>query len=347
MSIRLVFVLSAILTTVLVIAGWVARQERDPDSALTVDRDLLDFGTTWPNPAFQWTIAITNKSDTPVHVEELRASCDCTAVTPNSFTIPPNSSMPVNLSLNLASAAEKSGEQELDFSVKLLPVIVGTSRQSPRWTVSGRIVSALSKSPDPLDFETISQARYGEKSTRIHLRSHSHFLSVADHPAWLVLTVGADRADPRCWLLAASLREPLPEGELFGMVKLQIADRRGLPNGVCTVPVFGRVVGDIYCEPAVLRFVLKSTESQEACVVIGSRSNKRIDMHQVTSHSDCIRVLSADRANESSYVMRVKCDASQTSQQSEDLVVVCRVSCDRGDHLVSIKGKLTVLPECQ
>ena len=85
------------------------------DSPLEIEG--LDFGEAWEQPVFPWVIALRNRTEHPLTVQQVQTSCECTVVESQPVTLAPGQSQPLRLFLDIAPPEPQPLPR--DFSVDL------------------------------------------------------------------------------------------------------------------------------------------------------------------------------------------------------------------------------------
>jgi hypothetical protein len=67
------------------------------DEGLDIPSNFLDFGNIWEQDTFEWTVPFHNRSRHSITIEKIATSCNCLRVTPASFTLSPEASLPSHL----------------------------------------------------------------------------------------------------------------------------------------------------------------------------------------------------------------------------------------------------------
>src|SRR5712691_6122205 len=73
-------------------------------SPLKVAAERLNFGITWEQPEFKWTVPIRNNSDREIEIENFVKSCNCASIEPRSLVIPAGETRDVQLTFDLRTS---------------------------------------------------------------------------------------------------------------------------------------------------------------------------------------------------------------------------------------------------
>lgn len=81
------------------------RTAPDAGKVLHVEPAELDVGMVWAEPGFHHRFRLQNSSRAPVVVERVAADCDCTHVSPASFSLGPGAAQTIDIDIDLARLA--------------------------------------------------------------------------------------------------------------------------------------------------------------------------------------------------------------------------------------------------
>jgi hypothetical protein len=246
--------------------------------SLAIDPADLDFGEAFTQAAFPWTIHIHNRSDAPVTLANIERSCDCTSIDPQTATIPPHESVPLNLRIRLP-VTPPGGETQA-FSVDLTLATDRPSESPLAVVVQGR-VHPCPVYVDPADLALGELLLTNPEAFDRTIKLSTH----RDIANWTAICEPSGAAEIQ--LTRPSPEEPvqlhlainsrLPPGPLDLLVVLKgLNDAANSPSEL-TIPLNGIVVDDLEAIPGALLF--------GACPV-GTKLEK-----QVTFHSRAGRVI--------------------------------------------------------
>ncbi|MDQ3331701.1 MAG: DUF1573 domain-containing protein [Planctomycetota bacterium] len=104
------------------------------EPGVVVDAAGLDFGGVWEQPAYRHEFTLSNPTDSPIRIAEIKTGCGCTRVEPQSFTIEPGETQ------SLAATLDLTGRGGGPFAVDLLPLL---AHQPPGdrtvWVLRGKV----------------------------------------------------------------------------------------------------------------------------------------------------------------------------------------------------------------
>jgi hypothetical protein len=161
MSSRLKFgILLALTVAALVATGgyWVAtapQRAKNKQAPLMVDAAALDFGTTWKQKEFRWSVKIRNTGDHNIHITDFVTACGCLGVEPKSLDVPAGGDATVTLVLDLTkpSAEQEDSEGYSEWSIQLAPRVAEGEGRPPVWVVHGRVAEPFRLSQDSFVFD--------------------------------------------------------------------------------------------------------------------------------------------------------------------------------------------------
>ena len=115
-----------------------------PIPRLSVIADDLDFGEADVQESFVHEFSVSNQSDHPIVVERINSSCQCTAVNPSAFVLPPGGQQTVRVTINLVASPTADGSEfSRQFVAELRPHIIGDPSPPPIWQITGRVRSLV------------------------------------------------------------------------------------------------------------------------------------------------------------------------------------------------------------
>jgi hypothetical protein len=123
---------------------------------LTTSLDRLDIGEVWEAKGFRWTLPVTNCSEQDLKIKEWGGSCNCTAISPSSLTIPAGETREITVVLDLTDYKQTERNTSIrTFSAEIVPVVCrmdGVRITTVGWNLQGRIRSALGLERTEVDF---------------------------------------------------------------------------------------------------------------------------------------------------------------------------------------------------
>lgn len=153
---------------------------------LQIEPSDLDFGMVHPASNVRHTIRIRNASAKSVEVAEILASCACTSIMPRRFSLGPNQTRKVEVTLDLSNPVKMaSAPTEKTVSIDLTAITGDLRPELIRWRMGGQLA------PPPFeviagsfDFGEQMLAAPIERTIRLRLRERALVLSIdSDEPA--------------------------------------------------------------------------------------------------------------------------------------------------------------------
>lgn len=112
---------------------------------IEIPSKALELGSVLVSNDMRWTVPMRNVWHESIAVRRLITSCECTGVSPSSFSIHPEETQNVRLRFDLSPSSRRDGQSlewtraEWPFSVSLTADIVGSEPMT--WEVSGLVRS--------------------------------------------------------------------------------------------------------------------------------------------------------------------------------------------------------------
>ncbi len=251
-------VVAAGMVGLFAVVFWLAMKSRgivSEPAAFLIDEKHLWFGEVWEDPAFIWTIPITNPQSQDIEIKRFDKSCACVQIEPKSLMIPAGQTREVRLSLNLvAESTNETGLPIRDFGVGIAAETLSgkSSSRFIQWTIRGRVKKALMLS-EPLVLFPHPQVHgepFGSQKIvatpqipilRLEARCQPDVASVR------IAKIGSEN-DERWEVNVSPLSEKLPVGPFsFDVLLDPISQTEGRLPAV-HLPVKGRVVDDIQAD---------------------------------------------------------------------------------------------------
>ena len=249
-----------------------------PPAGLAIARKHLDFGETWENPRFEWTLPIENRREQDVRIRDFTFSCTCLSTEPRSLVIPAGETRDVKLTLDLVDREVKGRPQEgRDFKVTIWPRLDGESSRSGSWTIAGRVRTAIYFDKPVLDLgrhSELAQPLPLQKVKVMSLIPLKGIMSKTDSQV-LEVSTSAVPADPcRFELVVSPKKLPVGQVGLEVVIVPQLSDGQELPG--IPLKISGWLVSDFQASPPAV--VLGSRQ-------IGELAEERVSLYSLTGRS--------------------------------------------------------------
>lgn len=292
------------------------------------------------------TVQVQNASSRSCRVTRLTASCDCTAVHPSSFELPPNGVQEVKLTLNLLRAVPSSSFEsdsfESNFAVSLIALYesAGVSGRRELGDVSGKVLQAVLADSRQLDLGRFAFRDRHSVDFIMPLKCHHLVVDVAARSlsAGFIASFQRNGSDPHsCSLLirpagvekagriAANfeLDVKLQNGESVPPVRLGIQTEAQSPIAVSPAQVELGIIK--LNEPTIGRVQLVSRDGEPFRVIdckssadcsLSEGAIDRVGAHRVVSCEFTVRPTIAGN-----FVGNIQISVETAKKELEDLVV--------------------------
>lgn len=283
---------------------------KDPGSApiegpLHVDLADLDFGETFENKAFAWTIAVQNQSAESVVVSRFETGCDCATPQPQSATIPAGGQQIVRLTIDTSrkpSSPAGSAARPTEYPL----TAVFPSGKLNRWKLRGRVKPLIDVTrPDTMANDLYRDGPAPSWVVRVRPAVPVTRLSVASTKHVAEPTIDHDGRD----YLLTIRPQTGTVGQMSGSVALELADAAGRRLPTQTLPLPFRVTERVHPVPGQLALgAIKVGTEQDEVMVFRSRAGERLTALEVVSNSPgvTVRPVTSDRPHEDRWVVCVR-----------------------------------------
>jgi hypothetical protein len=306
-----IFSIAALGAGVLCTLAWTARvPEQLANRGLVVlDRDL-DFGEVWEQNRFRWTIPIQNTTSHAIEIDDIRTSCNCTSVEPNSLVVPGNGTVELHLTIDLATADELATKPSASpFSISVLPRVRGFETSGDVWIVKGT-VRKLFSSITPSVFDYGEQSVFEDWPTKTSVVRCERFVNkvvVACDPQLATVSVRPLQNDPHTFEVSVTPSRRERSGDVDFPVLLQAIGMDGTQFSGRSIRLFGRVVADVLSEPSEVRFTPAAVGTVlEDSVFFSSRKQRSFRVVSATSDDDNTTISTQEEQSAGNCVFRIK-----------------------------------------
>lgn len=265
-----------LLCVLLLVLGSRLMSPRGPG----VDVSGAEFGTAWAQSDYHCQLLVHNRSGRALKLLDVETSCHCTAVPQRSGDLPLNSSLPVEMYLDLSLDESKLPREFSSTIILIVDNFDGDSAERVPVRVHGWI------QPNPIvledgavDFGELVRGYDPDPTRRVSLSLSEPLRNLevraegdcVSHAQLLRASTGREA------ILEVSVDPNLPYGPFGSTVELS-----GIPEGsdrpmAYRVPVSGRTVTDVRAVPAQISYgarLVGSTLTQT--VTIQSRTGTRL-----------------------------------------------------------------------
>jgi hypothetical protein len=265
----------------------------DANSVYVDPRELL-FGEAWAqDSAFEWTICIHNRGNSPFSISKFKTSCRCTAISPESVQIEPGEHADIRLTLDLATTDREVGElPERTFSVDIHPVIIPELNRAILWRLTGIVSNAFDITPPLANFEDKLVAGHPFPSKVIAIRYRKPWQTVRAHedPAFGRVVVHHSHDDRRQFRVEVLPSESLPPGPFDFRVPIIGETMSGETLAPLPLRVVGRVRPTVQLTPEKLWLGVHARGSTIRRSIEVRALEDTITLSKVESESQAIQV---------------------------------------------------------
>lgn len=295
-----VFLVCACLGTIAIVMAakavrsWLPTHTHAPAdqvALLTIDPVYLDFGQVWEQPEFAFAIPVANATAKTIHVREVVARCDCSAITPTEFSLAPGQTQLVTVQIDFtrsrwgAEQAVRSFRLPVSFSIDGPQTVL-------TWTIHGTVLrNPISLSEDQLEYiDGALGVPLEAKTLTAALASGSELaeLEAEVRPQGSGTAKVTPLESPDRFLLTVEPSQSLPAGPFSFIVRVSAKDASGQVRIVRDLPVTGTMHRGLTAEPWNIEFGAKPVgESGREFVSLSSETDEPVKVADVlTSGSD-------------------------------------------------------------
>lgn len=301
-----------------------------PDS-LYIAPGHLDFGSVWESSTFSWVLAVENRGEQDVDVEELAASCSCTSVEPRSSVIPAHQTRDVRLTIDLTQGrrsglSDSAGEP---FEMQIWPRIRGgaVSRDGGHWVLRGTVRPLVSLRPTGVDLGDVSELSATATKRVVQVNSARPLRSlkvISDSNQLLSQLKRVSGGSASVYELTVTV----PPNPRLGALEQDVLVEAELEaGGVVTkaVHVAGRVIKDCQSTPsdAALGVRLVGETAQES-VTLYSLTRQRLEIVEQSAQGEGLSLENGPTAGPGGVSVQVRQRVVKAGQQTGKLVFKVR-----------------------
>ncbi|HET6880342.1 MAG TPA: hypothetical protein VFI31_09315 [Pirellulales bacterium] len=282
-------------------------QINPPDRALHVAGSDLDIGEVWLQDGFEWHVPIRNTTDRRIVLKQIRASCTCTSVSPDSGSVEGDGTLDVILKLNLApkNAQQAAAETPRLFAADL--IVKATGETDPYlWRIHGVVKSPLSFNPISLDFGEIVAGSDASETRTLKVEAKHDLTGLEARCHSDDFSVRVEQVASRRWNVHVTPSRAIAPGRFDTFVFL--AAPMGKDENLPEIPVQmnGMVLNEVHLTPSSVFFGGRSSASVD--VRLSTRAGRRIS--KVEMHPNLpegVRIVRGEDAQAGTADFRVEC----------------------------------------
>jgi hypothetical protein len=289
-----IFIFLGVLAVIVLsgVALWRGEAAAAGASPLYIAPEDLEFGAVWANAQIDRAVQVTNVSEAPVHVRDIRMGCSCISVSPKSFSLAPGSSERVHLHLNASVNPLIGKSTTIDASIDLVPLVDanGAVRQLSPWRVTASIQKAVSVSATKVDFGASVPVKgpYATKEIEVACAVPLKRLDATTEAPFIDVDVVQYGDDPQRYRILVKPADDAGEGPLTSAVHVSPVLENGETAPKLSLSIEGAIAGDMRVLPKDITLgAARLHEERTATVTLQSVNHSPIDViPDHTSHDD-------------------------------------------------------------
>ncbi len=225
---------------------------------LAVEASLLDLGDVWEDSEYALELPLRNQTGQEIRVTEFAASCGCVSLRPETLTIPPKDSKPLQVTLDLTKRQQSEvGRDVRPFVVDLSPRTSEKADSRPQsWRIQGRVKSRVTLDTLALHFgEKVVQGEppvSRKVFASVHVPARAIEVRVDKPEVMAVRAVALNEDKSRYQLEFTPNADVLPLGPFKTTATVQVVTAEGETFRGPSLPVEGIVQPEIRLFPAQL-----------------------------------------------------------------------------------------------
>lgn len=295
----------------------------------------LIFGKAWVTDSLPVALAVTNTSDVPIEVVDIRTSCACTEVDPDKFLLEGKAHRRITLRIDLTRSANQVNTLSVPFETVLRPLMKDDS--STEWSVTGRVRLPFARPGGFINLGEIDgRTRKGEFELRRHPLVSEIEVAAAD-PDLTVRSVKrgesgeADRYEVR-------LAEKVPLGPFRSSLQFTPTPLDGTALRPIEVVASGLLAGDLSWSPRRLILTSELRDAGGELISIRSRSGSPVVVETVSSPSEFVAADLVPSDDESSAAVRVRLrdDATAGINLSTEVLILIKCAADPEEQVIEV-----------
>lgn len=304
-------------------SGWVSGPTPTPADAgaptLDVQPDSLDIGDQWVQPAFLWTLPVTNSSDHPVEVSDILTSCSCASVEPRSFVVEAGETVPLRVTLDLRKQAPASGQLTKAFQTTITAVVANSDARI-HWPLIGSTKNWIEVTP-----AAMAMGRWSERDqptpqvVKVRVLQPTSELKAESSSAFVDVSVSADERSGGTvdeYELEMSTKAT-SAGSIDCDLRVDAIAADGTPFPTFIIPVSGQVVRDVQpIRNSESLGVLTAGKPFQTQIQLASLSDSEFEVLTATCSDDNVQV---EAEGGSSTVFHVSGSATGLGMQSTNV----------------------------
>lgn len=276
------------------IAGfWTGSASWPSGHGLAVEPSSLDLGTVWEQHDFKWTLPVRNELSRDVDVVGFASSCSCVSVQPKSLSIPSGQSAQLTLTLDLSHGSNDGSDSQFrKFSASIMPRLRESKSPTVTWRITGTVRKPFSLSEDMINLGHVSDRNSPSQVRVVNLRAHAGIrgLSCEVNPPIGTAIASRKEEDRDDYCIAIRLKPDVALGPFLFEVLIHAQLQDGV-TVTASLPVMGRVQGDLHVDPEFLGFGPRRLgETLAETVLVMSRNQQEFEVVGLRCDADNTKV---------------------------------------------------------
>lgn len=305
--------------------AWRRPANKPPDDhiidGLAISKAALDLGEVWESPDYECVLPIQNEAGSSIAVQRLLASCTCTQIAPQQFTIAAGQTKLVSLKLDLAwRMPQDLGLEKRPYSVEIWPRHEKSTVQ-PGWVLHGTIRSRVTL--DTLRLQYADQPIHGQAPVSRRIKATVHVpargLDVEVTPAIATTQVIPRPGSSDEYELQVAPLPSLPSGPFQFKLRVDVIAPDGTRMPGVTIPAAGTMGQEV--QPLPSQVLLGSHplgRTAEADLVLQASAGMDWEVAQIEVDSPDVQVRPIGRKDSSlgrtyRVIQRIAREGDQTS----------------------------------
>lgn len=319
---------------------------------LSVPESCLSLGDVWEDSSFRVILPISNSSRSPIRIDEVATSCTCTSVTPRAFTLQPQETQQVEVTIDLTGTVGQRACTKSPFSVKIMPHIADSNSEPLVWTVHGTVWCALNLSMRSIDLgnNLVQGSSFPVTTIPATATETLAHLGAECNPAYGTVNVREKLAQSVCqeFELEIILNPLLPPGNFAFPIALSPVLRSGDHLPRISISVTGCIRSNVAITPDILLFYdvpLEGTNPARESVILSSLLGTPLTVDAINVDCDEISVTPTVSASPVERLFNVDLRPSKPGIFVKTIKFLVRTTFAREPKWVSLMVRYEVAPD--
>ncbi len=301
----------------------------DNSALITIDDKTLNFGEVWEQKHFSHALLIENKTDEPIDLTDIKASCSCTKVLEPNLPIPAGETVEIPLEIDFTKSSAKTTNEALEsFEVIITARILNGDGPPLSWTLTGQVKSFAIIPVRELFvgqkgvYEPF-EPRAFELFTKI---PELKIIAFCDKEHALAAAI-PDKVDKSKYSIQVDTRRSSNIGRFEFPLIIQGIFPDGKRTNAIRIPVVGKVTGDIEVIPGQLIFVPAPVGAQrQKTIRMRSASDTPFEVEYLLPAKSNVTAAAQAKGNQTEHTINVNLHVSDVGEHKSLLAVYVRDS---------------------